>query len=76
MATTEEEPVLRKKRKGYEKKQEEKEGVSFEPGVFSTRFVFFFLQFVAHLSSLKLCFFALSATPTTPAHTDQLGRCK
>ena len=32
--------VLRKKRKEYEEKQVEKEGVSHEPGGFSTRFVF------------------------------------
>ena len=50
--------MLRNKRKGYVKKQVEKEGVNYEPGGFSTRFVFFLLFFVAHLSSLKLCFFS------------------
>ena len=48
-----------KEEEGYEKKQVEKEGVSHEPGGFSTRFVFFLVYFIAHLRSLKLCFFQL-----------------
>ena len=51
--------VLGKRRRGYEKKQVEKEGVSHEPGGFSTRFVFFLVYFIAYLSSLKLCCSAL-----------------
>ena len=58
--------VLRKSRKGYEKKQVEKEGVSHEPGGFSTSFVFFLVCFIAHLSSLKLFFF--SALIRHPKH--------
>ena len=57
--------VLRKRRKGYEKKQVEKEGVSHEPGGFSTSFVFFLVYFIAHLSSLKL-FFSSHPAPKTP----------
>ena len=53
--------VLRNRRKGYEKKQVQKEGVSHEPGGLSTRFVFFLIYFIAHLSCLKLLFFQLSS---------------
>ena len=58
--------VQRKKRKGYEKKQVEKEGVSHELGGFSTRFAFFLVYFIAHLSSLKMCFFSSCPAPETP----------
>ena len=41
-----------KEEEGAEKKQMEKEGVSYETGGFSTRFVFLLLYFVVHLSCL------------------------
>ena len=51
--------MLRKKRKGYEKKQVEKEGVSHELGGFSTRFVFLFCVIYSTLELSEVVFFQL-----------------
>ena len=65
MARQEEESA-EKEEEGYEKKPGKKEGVSYEPIGFSTRFVFFLVYFIAHLSCLKFYFFSSCPAQKTP----------